>query len=63
MRDINDVSYAKKFDFDSITISGITGPEDVEELRSIIGPESKDIKIYVRITRKTAVENIDAIME
>lgn len=28
-RDICDVSYAKKYDFDQITISGITRPEDV----------------------------------
>jgi pyruvate kinase len=32
VRDINDISCAKKFEFDQITISGITGPEDVQEV-------------------------------
>ena len=34
-RDIGDISYAKKFGFDSITISGISRPEYVNEVSFI----------------------------
>ncbi len=54
-RDIGDISYAKKFGFDSITISGISRPEDVNEVSFIFFwfylKKNKKINTYLFIVK------------
>ncbi|CAD8138601.1 unnamed protein product [Paramecium octaurelia] len=61
-KDINDFTIAKRLDFDSITLSNVSRPEEVHELKHLLG-SSTNIQIFVRITTQEGINNFDKIME
>lgn len=59
-QDIVFIKNARKYGYDSITISNVHKASEVRDLRNILG-ESNDLKVLVRITTKEAVDNFEDI--
>lgn len=62
-KDEKDISFGIENDVDFIAISFVQNAHDMEEVREIIKQSGKDIKIFAKIEKFDAVENIDEILE
>jgi pyruvate kinase len=55
------IKTAKRFGYDSVTISNVHKASEVKELRNLMG-EDCNMKILVKITTKEAVDNFKEIV-
>lgn len=62
-KDEKDLAFGIENDVDFIAISFVQNAHDMEEVRDIIKKSGKDIKIFAKIEKFDAVENIDTILE
>ncbi|RKP21774.1 pyruvate kinase [Rozella allomycis CSF55] len=61
--DAEDLKFAVKHNLDMIFASFIRKPEDVIEIRKILGEQGKDIKIISKIESTEGLKNFDDILE
>ncbi len=62
-KDIKDVKFAIENEFDYIAASFIRCKEDVLQIKAILTEANADIKVISKIEHKTAIDNIDEIIE
>lgn len=65
-KDIHDLTFGLEQKIDSIALSFVRKPEDIEYLKQLIfdlNPERKNTQIIAKIERPEALENLDAIIE
>ena len=62
-KDISDLDYICKNDFDFIALSFVRSAEDILQLKRIIVEKGSDIPIIAKIEKPEAVENIPSIIE
>lgn len=63
-RDISDIEFALKNDFDFIALSFVRNAGDIYQIRSILKKKYKeDVKIIAKIENEEAVKNIDEIID
>ena len=63
-KDIEDIKFGIKHNFDFIAASFVRSKKDVEEIRSLLKQyNAEDIKIISKVEHRKAVENIDEIIK
>lgn len=63
-RDINDLQkFGLAHNVDYIAASFIRKPEDIDQLRKILGPRGRQIKIIAKIENQEGLENYDEILK
>ena len=63
-KDIRDIKFAVEKGFDAIALSFVRSGDDIQRLREILYDlDAEDTKIIAKIETKSAVENIDEIVE
>lgn len=60
-KDIEDISFCKKYNFDYIAQSFVCDRQDILEVKNILGKNSK-IKVIAKIENREGIENIDRII-
>lgn len=61
-KDRKDVEFALAHDVDFIALSFVRSPDDVIELRELMGAKAKNIKVIAKIEDQEGVDNIHAIV-
>lgn len=62
-KDKQDILFGMKEKVDFIALSFVRRPEDILEVRKLIGTSNEDIQIIAKIECELAVKNIDGILE
>jgi pyruvate kinase len=60
-KDMRDIEFGVAHDVDFIALSFVRTPQDVEQLRSLLGAKAQNIKVIAKIEDREGVANIDAI--
>ena len=62
-KDVKDIEFGIAHDVDFIALSFVRTPEDIEQLRGLLGAKAQNIKIVAKIEDREGVANIDAITQ
>lgn len=62
-KDMSDIKFGVKEDFDYVALSFVQTADDVHNLRKILAEHGSDAKIIVKVETKAAVDNIEEIVK
>lgn len=62
-KDLADLDFILKYDFNWIALSFVRSPEDIHDLRRRIKAKNSHMKIIAKIEKPEAIANIDAIID
>lgn len=62
-KDLEDIAFGAKQDFDYVALSFVQSPADVERLRKILKAHNSDAKIIVKLETRAGVENVEEIIK
>lgn len=62
-KDLEDLDFILKYDFNWIALSFVRSPEDIHDLRRRIKAKNSHMKIIAKIEKPEAIANIDAIID
>ncbi len=62
-KDVEDIKFACKADFDFISASFVKGSEDIKRIKKILEDNDSEMDVIAKIEHLKAVENVDDIIE